>query len=322
MSQATELAQRLEKVKGPKHGQYMARCPYPDHEDKNPSFSFSEQGVFNCFGCGRNGHLNELGRDCPHLGISARTKTPGPRASKAEAMRALEVNRGLRAETIEKFEIGYSPKRGSYAYPCDNGAVRLKGCDDRQPRYSWEQAGRTSAVYGLRSALSFKGDRVFLCEGEPDVWTMQQAGLAAVTFTSGCNSVPEDGIQTLAESRFTEVSIIYDHDDPGRKGRWKAAAAIEAKGMSVRVFDLPDSLPPGSDVSDYYNVLDRNDEAFREAISNLEQLTDSSSKPEQDPPLTHKDRSDSDNATRFVDLHGDCLHFVPKWKKWIVFLED
>jgi putative DNA primase/helicase len=90
----------------------------------------------------------------------------------------------------------------------------------------------------------------------------------------------------------------------------------------VRVFDLPDSLPPGSDVSDYYNVLDRNDETFREAISNLEQLADSSSKPEQDPPLTHKDRSDSDNATRFVDLHGDCLHFVPKWKKWIIFLED
>ncbi len=57
-------------------------------------------------------------------------------------------------------------------------------------------------------------------------------------------------------------------------------------------------------------------------MSNLEQLADSSSKPEQDPPLTHKDRSDSDNATRFVDLHSDCLHFVPKWKKWIIFLED
>ena len=33
-----------------------ARCPFPDHEDKNPSFSFNlKTGAYRCFGCGRNG---------------------------------------------------------------------------------------------------------------------------------------------------------------------------------------------------------------------------------------------------------------------------
>ena len=32
-----------------------ARCPFPDHEDKNPSFSFNlKTGAYRCFGCGRN----------------------------------------------------------------------------------------------------------------------------------------------------------------------------------------------------------------------------------------------------------------------------
>jgi len=36
----------------------QCRCPFPDHEDKTPSFSIlKEKGIFNCFGCGRKGDV-------------------------------------------------------------------------------------------------------------------------------------------------------------------------------------------------------------------------------------------------------------------------
>ena len=39
--------------------------------------------------------------------------------------------------------------------------------------------------------------------------------------------------------------------------------------MTVRVLDLSVRLPPGSDVPTFYNDLERDDKAFREAIEGL-----------------------------------------------------
>jgi len=39
-------------------GHLRARCPWPQHEDDEPSFSVNpDKGYFNCFGCGRKGDL-------------------------------------------------------------------------------------------------------------------------------------------------------------------------------------------------------------------------------------------------------------------------
>jgi DNA primase len=36
------------------------RCPYPDHEDENPSFCVYPDGRFHCYGCGRHGDVIDL----------------------------------------------------------------------------------------------------------------------------------------------------------------------------------------------------------------------------------------------------------------------
>lgn len=42
-------------------GQQMIRCPFPDHDDGSPSFSYDDnKQVFNCFGCGRSGDVVNL----------------------------------------------------------------------------------------------------------------------------------------------------------------------------------------------------------------------------------------------------------------------
>ncbi len=39
---------------------YICRCPFPDHEDKTPSFIVTPQeNLWNCFGCGRGGDTED-----------------------------------------------------------------------------------------------------------------------------------------------------------------------------------------------------------------------------------------------------------------------
>lgn len=44
------------------------RCPFPDHEDKTPSFFVNtSKQVFNCFGCGRKGSVIDFAKDYENL---------------------------------------------------------------------------------------------------------------------------------------------------------------------------------------------------------------------------------------------------------------
>jgi len=44
-------------------GEAVTRCPNPDHEDNNPSFSINcETGLWNCFGCGIKGNIYQLAK--------------------------------------------------------------------------------------------------------------------------------------------------------------------------------------------------------------------------------------------------------------------
>lgn len=61
----TELKAYIEQATGStfkKNGKgYVCRCPFPDHEDKTPSFIVTPQeNLWNCFGCGRGGDIFEF----------------------------------------------------------------------------------------------------------------------------------------------------------------------------------------------------------------------------------------------------------------------
>ncbi|MES3036612.1 MAG: DNA primase [Bdellovibrionota bacterium] len=49
----------------------MGRCPFPDHVEKTPSFSVSEEKqVYHCFGCGKSGNLFTFLRDQQGMGFA------------------------------------------------------------------------------------------------------------------------------------------------------------------------------------------------------------------------------------------------------------
>lgn len=267
MSTAAIIAQRLE-AKGPKrNGWWEACCPF--HDDKNPSFGFTEEG-FKCQGCGEHGHINKLAE---HLGIEVRsTNGRGAQLTTDDADRLLH-NRGLRAETIQRFCIESDVQRQVWRFPMGNGrAFKLKRFDGEKPKCKWDPPGSAGGaeLYGLPGALKIDPDDVLLVEGEPDVWICQQAGLPAVSFTAGAETVPDAGVLKLIQVGVQQVRVIYDRDEPGEAGRWKAASALQAAGIEVEVLDLPDSLPPGGDLTNLYNLMERNDADFREVVASLD----------------------------------------------------
>lgn len=134
-----------------KGGDYMGRCPFPDHPEKTPSFSVSaSKQVYFCFGCHKKGNLFTFlqefsGMSFPeaveYLAERAHISLPVNEDFKeqdqishkkkqllkinfaaneffVQKLKTLPANhpttayiqkRGLSAEVIEKFNIGYAP---------------------------------------------------------------------------------------------------------------------------------------------------------------------------------------------------------------------
>ena len=266
MSTAATIAQR-HNAKGPKrNGWWQSCCPF--HDDENPSFGFTEEG-FKCQGCGEHGHINTLAE---HLGIEVQsTNGRGAQLTADDADRLLH-NRGLRAGTIQRFRIESDVQRQAWRFPMGNGrAFKLKRFDGEKPKCKWDPPGSSGGaeVYGLPGALKIDPDDVLLVEGEPDVWICQQAGLPAVSFTAGAETVPGAGVTKLVQAGVQRVRVVYDLDEAGKKGCPKAASALQAAGLEVETLKMPDRFPPGSDLTDLYNELGRDDAVFRDAVANL-----------------------------------------------------
>jgi DNA-binding transcriptional ArsR family regulator/KaiC/GvpD/RAD55 family RecA-like ATPase len=188
----------------------------------------------------------------------------------SDKARAPLYQRGLRDETIDRFEIEVDAERGVFRYPCANGSTRLKRFKGEGQKYLWEGTSEGAEIYGLTDALAMDVDHMILAEGEPDVWICQQANLPAVTFTFGAEHVPPQGIQALVEAGVTRVLIIYDGDSAGRRGETKAAEALGQQGIKVEVADLTSrGNGNGYDLTDLYRELDGNDERFREVVYQL-----------------------------------------------------
>jgi putative DNA primase/helicase len=75
--------------------------------------------------------------------------------------------------------------------------------------------------------------------------------------------------------------------------------------------DLPTELGEASDVPVLCAKVGANDEVFPPKVTSHQE--------EKKPTLDDRDISDADNASRLIELHGEILHFVPAWKKWLRF---
>ncbi len=195
--------------------------------------------------------------------------------------------RGITPATLAAFGVVATTHHGRPAlrYPIrlpDGTPVgrRVKYTDGREPKAFWpggcaEGDIATQALYGadLIMANLAHPRTLFVVEGEPDAWLMHSLGLPAVSLLRGAGGAVSDharyALDLLAPAR---VYVVYDTDQPGRRGGVRVARDLMTPGRAVQALRLPDGLGEGGDVTDLYAWCGHNRARFVAALASLSPL--------------------------------------------------
>lgn len=227
-----------------------AQCICPSHNDQEASLTISkgEKGtVVHCHaGCETADVLGAVGLSLKDLFEDDPIQTGERWRSYVEGREKRQI------EDVYK----YVDLNGNYAFT----RIRLSGkkfiygiMDGDRFNYGLNGKSRRTipAVFcesltGLRRAIE-KGDRVFYCEGEKDVKTVNSHGLTGIT--CGASGDWVSGCATLFEG--ADVVILADNDDPGRKSAKKIEKDLRSVAKSVRIVTPTPDLEHG-DISDFF----------------------------------------------------------------------
>ena len=141
-------------------GRYkVGECPFPDHDDKNPSFCVFQDGYL-CYGCGRTGdiftwladtHNLDLKRDFPQIvklaeGNSWGSHNPKPR-EEIQTEKHLSPDLALRFHKLLKHRRSYFKRRGFSDKTIDTELLGWTG--NRFSIPTWEREPRKSKLLGM-----------------------------------------------------------------------------------------------------------------------------------------------------------------------------
>jgi len=268
-------------------GRYLGLCPF--HQEKTPSFNVNQTRQFyKCFGCGAGGDVLKFVMEVDGLTfpetlklLSERHGIPMPQRPEysdsdsrlrgalhdmhaiaatlyrnalsgphgAEA-RAYLDQRGVSADLIEAFELGFSDPqgqafRGRLMFPIHNesGKVIAFGARamhaDEQPKYLNSPETpiyrKTSTLYNLNRARDAmrKANRAVLVEGYMDVIGVYAAGIKEVVASCG-TALTNTQVRALHRHADTVV-VNFDPDDAGANAAERAIQLLLDEGLHVKV---------------------------------------------------------------------------------------
>ena len=247
------------------------RCLNPAHPDRNPSMAYDpRRQKVHCFACQADydlfdllmldnglstpGEALALARErwgCPaSAGKSgARRKSGLPEGEPSDYIAACAADadkteyfarRGLSADTIRRFSLGYDVRRQCVVLPCAGGHVVRRSVEEK--RYLNEK-GQPSPLF--RPELLEQPDRqqpVFLTEGTFDALSAQELGFPAVGM-NGAGNREKIAALLRALPAPVPVALIPDDDEAGRA--WAGALTAEFPWL----YRCPPA-PGGKDLND------------------------------------------------------------------------
>jgi hypothetical protein len=156
-----------------------------------------------------------------------------------------------------------APYRPALRYRTRWDVDRLKYLDHAGQKYGFTKSRVAHAYwYGLDEVADLAGPVLYLVNGDPAVWVLQQCGFPAACLLGENVALKPHHIQELrdtcsAQGR-TELAILYDrgeaHDRLGA-GAQKLATQLRQAGFAVRVLLMPAKMGPKADADDLHRLV-------------------------------------------------------------------
>jgi len=229
----------VKNIKEKKDGEYMGCCPF--HDDRRPSFSFTEEGLFYCHGCQIKGHANDFAKmvgEEPQKWVKKALSLPKVKVWSPPLPLDKQYNdivtsaQDVLLSSYDKL-VGDLPWHKSIVTKLmigwDNGFVfPYLNPDGKLVNIKWHKRKQvtghaTTFIFPYWHMVhKYKTDKIlYVTEGEKDVVSLISGGKQAITLNNGCNSRwPRQLIKDIA-NRFDEVCPYFDNDEPGQEASFK-----------------------------------------------------------------------------------------------------
>lgn len=111
------------------------------------------------------------------------------------------------------------------------------------------------------------GEEIYLVEGEPDCMALRSLGYNAYTLTGGAGTFPAS--KAMALLGFSKIIIVYDSDEPGRKGSAKVAKTLRDLHFdAIKNVDLR-QLPGATEKEDITDLIKRLGDQFQQRFEEV-----------------------------------------------------
>lgn len=197
-----------------------------------------------------------VGEEIPHDGEGVYLNENVPLSFELKTLRQDHpylAGRGLSAEAISRFGLGYCPRgclRGHIAIPIHNAGGEVVAYAGRwpgvvtpsQPKYKFPKGFRKSLeLFNLHRALREPEEfPLVMVEGFFDCISLWEAGVAKCVSVMGSH-LSDRQAEALLDSLppGTEIELLFDADEAGRKGMDRAEELLGAH-LRVRQIHLPE----------------------------------------------------------------------------------
>jgi DNA primase len=262
-----ELASRFTDL-NPSGRALVGRCPYPNHEDTNPSFHVYPEGRFFCYGCRWHGDVTDLWAavkglrpgteaaldlareysvDLPTVSAEAKEKVERRRQQEAEYLKQAEEyheallrypsvvewweGRGFYEGLREKFLLGVTDDGHAATIPFWNRG-RVHGIVRRklegEPKYVLPKKEDLPAGYRPLFVPGRVREGMFLVEGYVDALALSALGYGVAAV--GGTYLNQKQLEELKRLP-GQIYVLPDADEEGRKAARRWVEELYPKAM-------------------------------------------------------------------------------------------
>jgi len=243
-----------------------AGCPFPDHEDRNASFSFNKKtGLGKCHGsCGWKGNAYQLARALGCLPVSQTRR-------KSRAVIDWGLDAAMSKYGVIATSTGVSFRITDHAgNRCRDHIRRHEG----EPRFYYGKGDRTYHAWVSWDLVWEWGDAAagiaYVVEGDRDALTLAAHGWPSIGILGidHFDHARRDIVEPLKDAGIGALVLTPDNDDAGIAAVTEWAPKLEGDGFLVGVRTLPTSIS-GVGVKDIFDAYSANRAGFDDLIFDL-----------------------------------------------------